>query len=255
MRAKRDKLLQTPVAQSQAILDASYNLGKDAKRFLMLVFQQITSKQNSDGWYFIKVADFAQVYNLSTHEASRDVRGAHDDLWENNIRIFPSEDEILEKRFIIDRNVRRAHGEYGVRFHPDLLPYLHDLSVSFSHKLADVAYLRNAHHIRLYMWLNARKSEGVVDITVAFFRERLELWRNKSYERYGNIKSRVIEPAISAINETTPLNVVFEEVKVGRIVVSLRFHVSEKSSFDERLQIAPVICGANCSLSKIDVDQ
>ncbi len=247
-------LLQAPVAQSQAILDASYSLGKDAKRFLMLVFQQITTKQNQDGWYYVKVSDFAQVYNLTAHEASRDVRGAHDDLWNNNIRIY-SDDEILEKRFIIDRTVRRSHGEYGVRFHPDLLPYLHDLSLSFSHKLVDVAYLRNAHHIRLYMWLNARKSDGVIDITVAYLKERLELWRNRSYERYGNIKSRVIEPALVAINETTPLNVQLEEIRQGRIVVLLRFHIAEKSTVNQKLQTAPVICGANCSLSKIQVDQ
>ena len=45
-----------------------------------------------------------------------------------------------------------------------------------------------------------------------------------SYDSYGNLKVKVLLPAVKEINEKTYLTLHFEEIKEGKKVVGLNFH-------------------------------
>lgn len=49
-----------------------------------------------------------------------------------------------------------------------------------------------------------------------------------SYNKYGNIKAKIITPAIKEINEKTDINLTVKEIKVGRKVGALKFKTSNK---------------------------
>lgn len=227
---RKTELRQALVTQSQAVMDARYDLNKDAKRFLMLVSQQSgnPTSQNNEGWYCVKVSTYADVFSLSTHEAGRDIRGAVKALWDGKITVYIREgDDVTEinKRWIIEEKKRPSYGEYWVRFHPDLLQYLHDFTKSYSHPLEHVVEMGNDYHIRLYDWIYANRAEGGIRIEIEYIRDRFELDRQPAYARYNNIKRRIIEPAIENINKYTPLVVEYSEIKDGRKVVAIKFTI------------------------------
>ncbi|MEE9303229.1 MAG: replication initiation protein [Thiotrichaceae bacterium] len=64
-------------------------------------------------------------------------------------------------------------------------------------------------------------------ITVANFKERLQL--EGKYERFANLKARVIEPAIKELNQKTSIEVKWVPIKKGRTVERLEFRFEEKA--------------------------
>jgi plasmid replication initiation protein len=227
---KKNQIRQALVTQSEAVLDARYDLSKDSKRVLMLISQQsgIATSQNNDGWYCVKTSEYSQAFNLSSHESGRDIRGAVQTLWDEKITVYIKDgdnvDE-LNKRWIIEERKRPAYGEYWIRFHPDLVPYLHDISNNYSHPLEHVDSMKSTHHIRIYDWIYASRASGSVTLDVEFIKNRFKLDLLPAYSRYNNFKRRVIEPAVENINLHTPLTVEYKEIKQGRKVISIQFNI------------------------------
>ena len=50
----------------------------------------------------------------------------------------------------------------------------------------------------------------------------------KSYNLYSNFKAKVLAISEREINEKTDLNISYEEIKSGKKVTSIKFHISKK---------------------------
>ncbi|QVQ79727.1 replication initiation protein (plasmid) [Pseudomonas lundensis] len=101
-------------------------------------------------------------------------------------------------------------------------PYLVHLNKSFTtYELKRIADLSSTHSIRLFELLQQFKSTGFYTVSVEGFRELLEL--GPSYERYSNLKLKVLNPAIAELREKSGLLIELTTEKKGRAISRLIF--------------------------------
>lgn len=113
-------------------------------------------------------------------------------------------------------------------FLPQLRPFLLQLKSDFTKfDFRNYQFLRTGSSIRLYhilkQYLGRRQRDVVVDI------EELKamLGVSEKYELYGHLKTRVLDEAQRRLAETTDIKFTYDEIKSGKKVTALRFHISE----------------------------
>lgn len=226
------ELRQTEVTHSMALTNAQYSLARDEARMLYLVMTQM-QPMDLQTKFEIKVSDYSAIFGVSSHQASREVKAAINSWFKEKYVTFrladeSTHEEVSQKkiRWIISNTNLPKRGSYQVELHPDLLPYLNDLKKNINYPLKDIVSLKNNYQYRFYELFTAHKAQGELEITVEWLRERFELDALPAYKRPGNIKNRIVIPAVENINESTPLNVEFEDITEGRKIVGWRFLIS-----------------------------
>lgn len=142
-------------------------------------------------------------------------------LYERDIKTF---DGRYKSRFRwVDRvDYLDGGGETKLFFTVHVQPYLVHLNQRFTtYELKRIADLTSTHSIRLFELLQQFRSTGFYRVSVAEFRELLEL--GPSYERYSNLKLKVIDPAIAELREKSGLLVELKTEKKGRAINRLTF--------------------------------
>jgi plasmid replication initiation protein len=87
--------------------------------------------------------------------------------------------------------------------------------------------MSSAYAIRIYELLSQYRSIGKREISIESLRGMLEL--GKRYPLSADLKRWVIDTAVGQINEHSPLNVSYEQIKTGRKVTHIQFTFREKS--------------------------
>ncbi len=121
---------------------------------------------------------------------------------------------------------RKAEGRIGMIFNDLAIPFLLDLKRNYTQWcLVDLAGVKSAYGMRLYGILMQWKSTGKYIVTVAEFRRIMGV-DGETHKRYANLKTRVINVAVAAINSASHAKLFIKEVdeeKVGHKVARLTF--------------------------------
>ena len=108
-----------------------------------------------------------------------------------------------------------------------LRPYLVALKDRYlSYDLSNVAFLSSPYYVRIYELLKQYEKIGHRRFTIEDLKFKMEL-ENK-YKSYGHFKQDIIEPAKRNIGAYCDINFEYEEIKKGRKVVELVFHIYAK---------------------------
>lgn len=112
---------------------------------------------------------------------------------------------------------------------PNLKPYLLNVSNNFtSYHLDKIVHLKSTYAIRFYELLKQYQDNtggGWWKITLTKLKELLKLDNNKSYERYSNLKQKVILVAQKELALKTDIKFSFEEQKIGKKVDVITFYI------------------------------
>lgn len=116
-----------------------------------------------------------------------------------------------------------------LKFHEDVMPFLFELLKQHkyytSYGLSDVLPMRRQSSPRLYEILKSyskNNSEWYFDL------ERIKYLLNcQHYDRWVDLKRRVIDPAMQEINELTNMIVNYEPVTKGRKVIGVKFFMKD----------------------------
>ena len=225
------------IVQSNELTEAAYSMSRDEKRILYICLSQIPHKaEGHHGKFEIEVGNYAKVFNLSPHEASRDVRTAAKNLMGCKISFFlPKEDSYDEKatdvyNLLSKASYRPQRGMHVLHFNPELMPFLLSLSQKFTkYKIEETDSLNSPYAMRLYESLCQYRSTGYLVRPVEWIIERYQL--PASYNRYPDFRRRFLEPSVREINASTPFNVVWKERKIGRKVNAIEFLFGPKPDF------------------------
>ncbi len=119
----------------------------------------------------------------------------------------------------------------NITFHPQLKPFLLQLQRDFTKvDLRNYKFLRTGTSIRLYHLLKQYygRRQHHVEVPLEELKEMLGV-ANK-YELYGHFKAAVLEEARKRLVETTDISFVYQEVKVGKKVAAIVFHIKENAA-------------------------
>lgn len=223
------------IAQSNEMTEAAYSLTRDQKRILFLAVGRIRNAtkggDQSAGLCEFTVAEYADMYNLPSAEASKDIRTALAGFAAKEVCIFrPEWDDGGEKGsevypWMIKKAYSPRRGTYIVHLNPYLMPFFTSLERRFTKiKIKDVAGITNPYAIRLYESLCQYKNAdgaGYAVLGVDWMIERYGL--PKSYLKMAEFKRAFLTKAVAEIEEKAHMSITYSEKKSGNKITAFCF--------------------------------
>ena len=225
------------VTKSNDLVQAAYKLTLNEQRLMLAAIAQIDPRKPMPRPITITASDFAEQYGIPIKQAYEALKEATSALYERDIKTF---DGRFKSRFrwVDQVDYLDGRGETKLYFTIKVQPYLAHLNKSFTtYELKRIADLSSTHSIRLFELLQQFKSTGFYTVSVAGFRELLEL--GPSYERYSNLKLKVIDPAIAELKEKSGLLIELKTEKKGRSIERLIFKFRDDDQM--KLNFAPPV--------------
>jgi Initiator Replication protein len=119
----------------------------------------------------------------------------------------------------------------NITFHPQLKPFLLQLQRDFTKvDLRNYKFLRTGTSIRLYHLLKQYFGRRQYNVEVPLDELKEMLGVANKYDLYGHFKAAVLEEAQKRLIETTDISFAYQEVKVGKKVAAIVFHIKENAA-------------------------
>ncbi len=235
---------QLTVVKSNKIVEASYLLSLSEQRVLLACIAQIDAKESlSDQYRFevtaSEIVDLAGLGNITN--AYQSLKKASEKLYARSVIIDdpdPENPEITQRktRWISSIDYIPGQGKLILSFSFGIIPYLSQLTREFTkYKLQHVAKFESVYSIRLYELLVQWSSAGEREIEVEWLKRQFQV--GDKYKRLGDLKKRVIEPAVEEINAHSNLWVKYGQRKCGRTVTHFQFQFGLKDQPKQRQQL------------------
>jgi len=214
------------VKKSNAFIEnARYELTITQQKLILFVMCMVRVEDDDFRAYVIPVSEIMERMGVSDSLYSR-IKTESRDLMKKVLTI--------EERNAAGKKVQttlswfssiqyvEGSGSVQVRFDPGLKPYLLQLKGCFTTYMLDyVLPMRSSYSVRIYEFLKMELAfHHKVYFALEDLRTFLQIDRKPSFEHYGNIKARILLPAIREIYEHTDLQIIkLEEKKQSRKVI------------------------------------
>ena len=218
------------VTKSNHLIEAGYRLSLNEQRLVLMAISKLDSRKPlpKDNDFTISASEFSIAFDIPLKQAYENLESAANRLYEQDIKTYDGLHKTRERfRWVDCVKYWDGEGKVTLSFSNKIIPYLTLLHTQLtSYNLKQISSLSTSYAIRFYELLTQFKKTGNRWIALDLLKERLEL--DKKYNRFFNLKVRVIQPSIDEINEKTDLSVSWEVVKKGRVIIGLKFNITEK---------------------------
>lgn len=244
------------VTMSNRLARSAQGLSLSEKRIVALALSAEDSKSISRlaeasterGWKTkVKAIDYAEAFNIDVNTAYDQLKAAADRLFERqvtyedkNIRGKP---RVNKFRWVSLAQYTVGDGLIELNFTPEIAPHLLGLRSHFtSYKLKHAASFQSVYAWRLFEVLQSWRSTGLYITGIEDFWETMEA-PPSCRKDFKSLRVRVIEPAVSAIQQHARLKVEWLPIRSGaRRVTSLEFRFEpdnqEKIDLDDPISSA-----------------
>lgn len=213
------------VVKSNALVPAMAKLGLMELRLLAFCIAHIQPQDTSFEPVTAAAKEIASLYEMPldrTYSLIKEVM--------ININSKPAEylDGNRKNISVWFTTISYHEGEGLFTFHMNqhLSPYLLGLKDNFTtYRLKDVYQFKSASTWHIYEILRQYKSVGRVEFYLEKFKALIGVSGN--YPRFNNLKFKLIDPAITEINEKSDIEVQYELLKHGVKVTGLRFFIAK----------------------------
>lgn len=223
------------VNMSNAVVHSAQGLDLVAKRAIMLALAKTDSvpaatlaRASREGWKVRMTAqEYADSFKIDARSAYDQLQQARDRFLKRSIRRmeYDRRGKLIEHHYTWLTGATYHHGEGWVelRFSHEVAPFLLGLRREFtSYQLEQASALRSVYSWRLMECLESWKNTGLWCVEVDKFGYLMEVPPSLK-GNYGQMKRRVIEPAIKELRDKNGMDIRVKEVKSGRKVLALEF--------------------------------
>lgn len=141
------------------------------------------------------------------------------------IEIRPEAKRVLTAYFISSFEINYKTSEVIFEISGQLKPFLMQLKKNFtSFDLENIPRLSSGYSIRLYELLCQYKPLGKRTFHDL---DQLQLMLGSAYDKYSHFKARVLEPTRKDITKNTNITFEYKELKEGKRVTGLTFHIGD----------------------------
>ena len=221
------------VVKDNALVSASYYLSLVEQRLILLGIVEARNNQSQDNEFIIHVNSYISAFNvddstayLTIKEACKRLRGryfTYQKLVNDNL-------EQTESNWVQSVSYAINSSYVKIKFTDDVMPLITNLERHFtSYQLEQVKDLTSIYSIRLYELLISWKQKKKVELSLAELRLKLGIEPDE-YKAMNNFKAKVLDLAVSQINEHTDITVKYEQVKTGRQITGFTFTFKQKAS-------------------------
>ena len=227
------------ISKHNKLISASYSLGIPEQRIIFLaIVEARAQKQMIDarGVLQIHASSYQEQFKVEKHTSYDALKSAARGLFDAHFEY----DDIHEKTGdLVHRIVRWVQsvsyidktGMIELQFTDAVIPLITRLSEQYTeYDLKQVSELQSEYAIRLYELMMQWKSVGKTNkIATDDLRKKLGV-EPEQYQRMSNFKARVLDLAISQINDFTDVTATYEQHKRGKVITGFTFKFKAKSS-------------------------
>jgi len=222
MSNKEAKKISKIAVQSNALINARYDMTAFQKKILLYIIAKIHPDDKDFQNYVINIKDFVEEADYKSkmlyEKLRKDTKALISKVYE-----IEEPDGLLQVSILAKAKYIKNKGQIHVSFAPDLKPYLLQLKEQFTATpLRYVLNFKSVHSMRIYEMLQQFKSTGFLVTPIEDLKYRLSL--EGKYKTYTLFKRRVVEQAQKELQHTD-MAFEFIEIKKGRKVVQLQFRI------------------------------
>jgi plasmid replication initiation protein len=209
------------------ILCANYDLTKTEIKVILLA---ITSKQFHShimAMSIIEVSalEYSTILGITKDESFREIKNAVGLLAKRTANIVNGNIVTNPIGFIQPSIICLSNQRVGVVFTSSIRDYLISLKSSLTNQqIFNMMRMESIYAIRIYELLIPCSTKKSTTISIEQLKTRLQL-TSKSYESFGSIKQKVIDPAIIEIARCTGIVISCTTIKKSRKIISIKFIV------------------------------
>lgn len=225
------------VTKSNVLIRASYSLTVNEQRLVLACIAQLDSRKpipktrNGDIRPMrVTVTDFADTFAISDRStAYTALQDAANRLYERDVKTYDERGRRYGRlRWVQSIEYHQGAGYVELTFTQHVAPYISLLHQQFtSYMLRKIARVTSSYAIRIFELLMQFKTTGVVVMSLDEFKLMLEL--DHKYDRFSNLKMRVIDPAVRELTTKAGMEITWEPIRKNRRVMTLRFEFKEQS--------------------------
>jgi plasmid replication initiation protein len=234
------------VVKSNQLVEAKYRLDLAEQRIILFAITEARRTQkglNGEDFVSIRAADYAEQFGIDPTTAYEQISSGAKSLFRRYVVLHDThptsgKPRMTEVRWISAASYIDGAGTIQLQFAAAMVPYITRLEAQFtSYRLEKVAKMTSAYAIRLYELLMQWDSVGRREVELEWLKQTLVL--DKDYGRLDNLKKRVIDVAVSQINQHSDLTVSYDQRKTGRTVTHLIFTFSPKQEEKPKREAKP----------------
>jgi hypothetical protein len=260
MAKKKKKLLPASsiVTQSNELVSARYILPLGEQRLLLTMIARIQPDDEDFKPYRIGIAEFADFLGIARGSAYQECKKITKSLLSRVLEI-KEPGRLLQVNWVSSAEYIDGTGMVNLTFDPLLKPYLLQLKGNFtSCNLEMLLGFKSQYTMRVYSLLKQYERLKEREIEVNELREILGL-RKDLHTEYSNFKNKILIPVQKELEAKADLTFEFDEIKYGRRVGAIRFHIIAKKRLDAPVveppvEDAPVLSILDLPLSEFHTD-
>ena len=212
------------VTQSNDLVSARYTLTLSEQRLLLMMLARIQPDDEDFKPYKISIAELADFLGIARGSAYLECKKITKSLLARTVEI-KSSGELLQTGWVSSARYIDGTGTVILCFDPLLKPLLLQLKGNFtSCKLEMLLSFKSQYTMRLYTYLKQYQRLNGREMELAELREILGL-SNDQHQEYKHLKSNILMPVQKELSEKADLSFEFDEIKYGRQVGALYFHI------------------------------
>lgn len=225
------------VTKSNTLITASYRLTLNEQRLILSAISKLDPRRPMPKKVSVSAVDYSDIYGVQLRHAYEQMKVAADELYERDIKTFDGSG--MERKRWVDRaKYLDGEGRVELSFTIHVMPYLTMLySKVTSYDLRRVACLDSSHSFRLFEMLMQFRKTGWAYIEVEALRVALGL--SDAYQRFNNLRQRVIDPAVEELKTKSNLDVSYELRREGRKVIAIKFTFCDLAQLPLNLELDP----------------
>jgi plasmid replication initiation protein len=223
------------VTMSNALTRAGHGLTLSEKRVIASAVSQLDSRAPSrPGDVLVTkiiAAEYAATFGVNLDTAYNQLQAAAKNLYSRSITFFeaaerrngqPLPPTRVQMRWVGRVKYHEGEGWVELAWWNELLPHLTGLHKQFTtYQLQQASALRSVYSWKLIELLTRFRSSGEAEYTIEDFRESMEA--PASLSDFGQVKRRIIDPAVKELTEKDGWEIAWRPIKAGRRVKAVHF--------------------------------
>ena len=235
LKERTDKPIEErSVSTSNALARGAQGLTLTEKRIIALALAKTDSIPARDlvisqraGWQVrLNASEYAETYEVDMNTAYEQLKHSARALLK---RTWKTSSEgkrgtiFREGNWVSVIEYCEGEGRVDIAFTPEVAPHVLALRAQFTtYKLKQTAALRSIYAWRLFECLQSWQGKGIWKPSIGDFMTAMDA-PDSCRKDFGNLRIRVIEPAVAELREKNGLVVEWEADRAGRKVVGLVF--------------------------------
>lgn len=225
------------IKSNTLIQKTRFELSLQEQKMILRLIQMIKPDDTELKLYEFKIKDFCEFCGIDNANGKNYInikntlkKLADKSYW---VTIDDAGAETL-LRWIERPYINKNSGMIKVKLDEMMKPFLLQLKEYFTqYSLYYTIAMKSKYSIRVYELLKSYQNLGYYECNISDLKKQLMA---EKYIRWVDFKRKVLEPAVSEINELTDIKVTYELFKNGRAIERIKFYIVFKKDISERIQ-------------------